>query len=314
MRRLLPWLMVAVLSVPGLVAGEQPQAAEDEYIAILGTRVSLRRPPGFVRTRVHAGLSSVSGDVAIVVSELMQPIDDLQLEHSKEELGRYGILLLGREETEIDGHKGFIAYALQRAEGREIAHWIVGFGTEKQSVLVHAQAPKSKAKKMSDMLHQTLVTARWDLERPYDPFAGLPFRLAGKHPLKLARRVLDLLTYTRTGLLDGAPGAPVLVISHTAKSIPEQRRNELCRNSLETATGVAEVRIRSSEVLKIDGLEGCEVLGFADDDSGGGRLALYQAVLFDRKGYYVFHGRVSSGQQYRFMSAFKEMVQSFKRR
>ncbi len=314
MRRLLPWLLVAVFAVPAPVVAERPQAAEDEYVAILGTRVSLRRPPDFVRTRGDAGLSSVSGDVAIVVSELLQPIDDLQREHTKDELGRYGILLLGREETEIDGHRGFIAYALQRVGGNEIALWIVGFGTEQQSVLLHAQAPKNKAKEVSDMLHETLVTARWDLERAYDPFSGLRFVLAGKHRLKLARRVGDLLTYTKTGSLDGAPGDPVLVISRTAKSIPEDRRDEMCRNSLENATGVADITIQASEVLKVDGLEGCEVLAFANRDPGDGRLALYQAVLFDREGYYVFHGRVSSGLQYRFLSAFKELVQSFKRR
>jgi hypothetical protein len=314
MRRLLAWLGVAVLAVPVAVAAERPQDAEDEYVAILGTRVSLRRPPGFVRTRGETGLSSVSGDIAIVVWELLQPFDDLQREHTKEELGRYGILLLGREELEIDGHNGFIAYALQRAGGNEIALWIAGFGTEQQSVLLHARAPKGQAKQVSDMFHETLVTARWALELPYDPFSGLPFVLAGKHRLKLARRVSDRITYTRTGSLDGAPGDPVLVVSHTPTSIPEDRRDELCRGALETATGVSEISIQGSEALKVDGLEGCEVVAFATRDSGDGRLALYQAVLFERKGYYVFHGRVGSGLQYRFLSAFKEVVVSFKRR
>ena len=312
--RLLPWLGVAVLALPAPVVAEGRQAAEGEYVAILGTRVSLRRPPDFVRTRGHAGLSSVSGDVAIVVSEMLQPFDDLQREHTKEALGRFGILLLGSEETEIDGHRGFIAYALQRTAGKEIALWIAGFGTEQQSVLLHAQAPKNKAKKLSDMFHETLVTARWDLERPYDPFSGLAFVLTGKHRLKLARRVRDVLTYTKTGSFDGPPGDPMLVISHTAKGIPEERRNEMCRTSLDSATGIADVRIHTGEVLRVDGLEGCEVVASATRDSGDGKLAIYQAILFGREGYYVFHGRVGSNLQYRFLSAFKELVQSFKRR
>ena len=49
MRRLLPWLGVAVLAVPAPVVAEGPQAAEDEYIAVLGRKCrAIEIQPAFV--------------------------------------------------------------------------------------------------------------------------------------------------------------------------------------------------------------------------------------------------------------------------
>lgn len=311
-------LLAAVLSTalpPPLPAAETGPEAEDDYVAILGTRVSLRRPPGFVRTGNQAGLESVSGDVAIIVSELPQPFETLSSEYTKERLAPERIVLLAREPVEVDGHPGFLVYGVQLLEDQQIALWIVGFGTEQQSVLLQARTAKAQARKLSNMLHETLVTARWELERPYDPFAGLPFILAGKHRLKLAHRVRKRLTYTTDGSLDpDAPKRPVFIIAHAVRAVPEDDRTDLCQKTLEGMNGVSDVVVHANVEITIDGLPGCELLAYGTSERGSERLALYQVVLFEREAYYGFQGRVGVGLQYRFLPAFKEIVTSFKRR
>jgi hypothetical protein len=300
-------------SAGALEAARRRNAEAEEYVRITGTRVSLRRPTGMVKSRDSAGLTTPDGKLRITVTEVHRPLADASKSYTEPELGKVGIRLLGREDLHIAERPGFIAYA---AQGKQTALWLAAFGEGDESVVLAASAPLERAKEVSDLMHATLVSARWERDAELDAFAGLDWELTGTLRLKLAQRVLGDLTFTRDGSLptDDTWDEPVLTIGKRAGRIEENARADTCREAIEKTNGVREVSGLEIAETSREGLPGCEMAATAIDQTSGKGLILYQVILFDGSGRYWFRGRVGVNKQYRYLPELLEMVKRFKRR
>ncbi len=287
------------------------RAAADPYVHIAGTRVSLKRPPGMVKSREFSGFQSPDGNLRILVTELHQPLAEASRGYTEEELAKAGIKLLGRADVQIAERPGFIAYS---AKGN-LANWLAAFGEGDQTVVLAASAPLAQAKEVSDLMHETLVSARWDVASKGDPFDGLDWELAGSLRLKLAQRMLGDLTFTRDGAMPGeAWDEPVLVIGKRAGRIEPNARADACRRAIGSTSGVRDVgNVEIAETSR-EGLPGCEMAATATDEKSGKGVILYQVMLFDGSGSYWFRGRVGVNKQYRYLPELLDVCKSFRRR
>ncbi len=287
-------------------------AKDGDYVHISGTRVALKRPKGMVKSRSFAGLETPDGQLRITVTELHRPLSEASNSYTEAELAKAGIRLLGREDMSIAERPGFIAYA---AQGDSVALWLAAFGEGDDSVVLTANAPLANAKQVSDLMHETLVSARWERNAVLDPYDGLDWELAGELRLKFAQRVLGDLTFTRDGAMPGdAWDDPVLTIGKRAGRIEESARADTCREAIEKAPGVREVANLEVAEVSREGLNGCEMAATAVEATSGKGVILYQVLLFDGSGRYWFRARVGVNKQYRYLPDLLDAVKSFKRR
>jgi hypothetical protein len=294
-----------------LAAGAAHAAdAGQGYVRISGTRVSLKRPYGMVLARSFSGLQTPDGSVAITVTEVQRPFQQAALSYTKEGLAAAGVTLLGRDDVEISGQTGLIAYARQG----EIALWLAAFGNDKETVVLRATAPLSGAKKISDKIHEILATATWEREVDVSPFQGLDFELAGKIPLKFAVRLGPDLYFTRDGKVRTDPDEPELVVGRRERKVAKEDRDEFCKTTLEATPGIGLTSDAQQADVRVDGLDGCEMMVAGFEKHTKNEILVYQLILFSADGHYLFRGRTGWEQQFRFVGTLIESVRAFKRK
>jgi hypothetical protein len=311
---------VAALALVSAGAEESPAQKEApkgskrpvvEYVKIPATRVSLKRPYGMFVARNYAGLATEDGAITVVVTELQRPLEDARKNFSPEIVPAMGLHMFARSEVEIAGFPGFIAYLRQ---GDKLAIWLSAFGDENESVVLRAQAPLAQAQKVTETLHEILVTAKWDREKIVSPFHGLGFELAGKIPLRPAVRLGADLHLTRDGKIREKPEEVELVVSQRPGRIPKEERDDFCRTQLEESPGIGLTSDAQQADVRIDGLDGCEMMVAGRDLGAKREILVYQLILFDVDTYYRFRGRIGWEQQFRFVNLLLETSRSFKRR
>ncbi len=310
MRRAAALAGAALVAQLVAVAG---RAAEDEdaYVRIPGTRVSLKRPAGMHLSRTFAGIETRDGTVFVTVTELHRSWAQTSEDFEPEALAQAGIRVLARGDVEIGGQPGFIAYL---AEGPSTAIWLAVFGDDVESVVVRGSAPAARAKQVNDKIHEILVSAKWERERAVDPFQGLGYRLAGKLPLRFAARIGSDLYFTRDGAVRTTSAQPELVVGQRAARVPAPKRNAFCKTAFEQVPGVEITAEPQQADVQIDGLAGCEMMAAGQERTTKADLLVYQVILFDADGHYLFRGRTGWAQRLRFTELMTESVRAFKRR
>lgn len=313
--------IVGSASVPE-EAGAQDDARAGEsatrdpaYVRIPGTRVSLVRPEGFIKSHRLSGMISLNGDVTIQVQELPRPFAEARATYDQKGFEAMGNVPVAHQAVEVDGRTGDLVLAVRQDGGREFAVWFLMFGDEESTVLVRATAPKERAETIHEVMLATLKSTRWDPNLEFDPYEGLPFAMPGDHRLKVAKRLGVNLTFTRDG--DSPVKTredPIFVAAYVEGAVAEPDREGFCQAQLGVTALVTEIDVRGSGPIELDGLDGCEAVGYAKDPESEKWLVLYEAALFDITGYYSFSGRVGTSLQYRFLTSFGELTRSFRRR
>jgi len=180
--------------------------------------------------------------------------------------------------------------------------------------VVRGMAPVVSAKKVTDRVHDILVTARWEREETVSPFQGLDYELAGKLPLQFAVRIGSDLYFTRDGAVRTDPDELELVVGQRGRKIPKEERDEYCKTTLEGTPGVGLTSDAQQADVRIDGLDGCEMMAAGRERKSSTEILVYQLVLFDADGHYLFRGRVGWERQFRFSGVLLETVRAFKRK
>jgi hypothetical protein len=293
-------------------AAEQPELPPGiEFVRIPGTRVSLKRPHSMYLARNVSGLATRDGQITVVVTELQRPLSTARKYYSPEVVPAMGLVMIALSEVEIAGYPGFVAY-LRQAD--RYAIWLAAFGDEQESVVVQGQAPFKQAPKVTETIHEMLVSAQWHREEIVSPFHGLDFELAGKLPLKYAVRVGTDIHLTRSGDLRKSADEVELVVSQHTGKIAKEKRDDFCKTQLEETPGVGLTSAAQQADVRIDGLDGCEMMVAGRDLAAKRDILVYQLLLFDVDRYYLFRGRVGWEQQFRFVNLLLETARSFKRR
>ncbi len=114
--------------------------------------------------------------------------------------------LLQKEDLTIDGWTGVLLRIEQDAHGITFAKWLSVFGDETQTIMITATYPQEFEEKLGTVLRDTVTSAKFATDAQVDYFADFPFSMVVAHDLQFAKRMGDMLMFTRDGVMP-MPGA-----------------------------------------------------------------------------------------------------------
>ncbi|WP_036478248.1 hypothetical protein [Myxosarcina sp. GI1] len=312
MKKLTSLLITSVFTL-GLIA--TPALSQDKLEKILGTKISIVPPAGFVAATRFSGYQEEESNSSIVVTEISAPISQLKpgLINS-EELAKQGMVLLTQQTVVVDGKDATMLKVRQKAYGTEFLKWILLLGNNTESVLVAAGFPQEFEAQYSESLKYSLLTVTWNSEIATSPTEGLDYSLQEYGDLKLAQRLVNSLIYTKNGEFSSqSTNAPVFVVAPSVAPLYKEL-GIFARERLLKTDNLREIAIASESKITINNLNGYEITAVGKDVKSEEKIVLYQVVLLDSENYYyLMQGQVDNKLTGKYLPVFKQFARSFQR-
>jgi hypothetical protein len=278
-----------LLVVLALVSAAAPATAE-EVVYPPGSRLGLVPPSGMATSTNFFGFEDLSASAAIILAALpAEAYAELDRTMTADALKTQGIVFEKREPMTFSSGKAFLVIGHQQVEKTRIRKWILIASSPALTALVTAQIPDPARNLYSDTTVRTaLSTLAIRSHVPTDEqLSLLPFKIS------------DLAGFELGGILPGRAvvlGDPPTLASaqplpHIFVSIgaggPSQTsdRDAFARDVFATTPNVRDVRVTSSEPLRIIGQPGYQIMAQARDPTGAADLTVVQWLRFGGGGY-----------------------------
>jgi hypothetical protein len=303
-------LLIVLLVITAFSQSKEPQAAR-----VVGTRVSLKPPLDFKPASQFPGYGLESFGSSIVVTEIPGPFSEVSAGFSDSmALMKKGMSALNKQEVKINGQSGLLVQIRHILSVGEFLKWILVFGDEKESVIVTATLPKEFENKLSEKMKASILTATWDREKNISPTEGLNFTVSEKGDLKLAKRFVNMLAFTKGGIFpDRAIDNPFFTVGQSISKYEISDTEAFARSRILQTTGIADIEIEQSSKVTIDNLNGYEMVARGKDKESGQPMVIYQTILFESQSYYIMLGVISNRQRETYLTLYRETARSFKR-
>ena len=259
-----------------------------------GSRIGLAPPAGMVISNNFFGYVDPDNSVAIMLVALpAEAYADLDKSVSAEGLRRQGLTLESREAMPLATGDAFLVIAHQEIEKTKIRKWILVASSPALTALVTVQVPDPAKTNYSDsVVRAALSSVAIRSVVPIDEQLGLlPFKVGELAGFGIA----GIMPGRAVMLVDALAGAPVAAApaigSHMLVTVgpggPAQpaERDTFARDAFATVPNVRDVRITTSEPLRIGGQPGHQILADAKDPGGTTALTVVQWLRFGGGAY-----------------------------
>jgi hypothetical protein len=284
-------MLPRLLIVLALVLGALPAAAADAAYPP-GSRIGLAPPPGMATSKSFFGFEDADNNAAIILLALpARAFSDLEKSITADALKQQGLTFETREAMPLSTGKAFLVLGQQEVDKIKIRKWILVAASSALTALVTVQIPEpAKAIYPDAVIRAALRTLAIRATVPVDEQLGLlPFKvgdLAGFHIAGVAPGRAVML-----GDADapGSPGAtlePHIFVA-IAPGSPAQTadRDAFARDVFAAVPNLKDIRITTSEPLRIGGQQGHQILADARDPTGAVALRVVQWLRFGGGAY-----------------------------
>lgn len=280
-----------------------------------GTRVSLVPPSDFSPTTLLAGFMHDSVAASIMVTEFEGSFAELMSGFTNTaELAKRGMELLDQQEAKGFSRNGCLLFLKHTIQAGEYRKWIFIFGDEKESVVMVATFRKDVERDLSDKMKASLLTARWDRDLKVVPSASFGFAVTEIEPLKLTKTLINLIIYTKSGVLPNKSlDEPLFVVGRAISNVAIADQEQFAKLRLSQTVTIRNIEIERLNSVTVDKLTGYEVFAKAIDTESLSPMVIYQLVLYEDSSYYLMQGLVSSKHRSTFLPVFERMAKSFRR-
>ena len=291
-----------------------PVAALAQPQAVVGTRVTLQPPEGFVAADRFPGFGNQESGASIMVTEVPAAFSQVTAGFTREQMAPRGMTLRESRPHTVDGRAGLLLAITQSANGVAYDKWILAFGDDSAVVLVTGTYPQARAGELSEPIKQAVLSARLSTAGPADRFEGLGFRISEGSRLRIATRMGNLLALNETGTLPNpAPGAPVLVVGSSVAEVDLADLEAFSRRratQIATLSGVSNV---TGGPVTIGGAMGYELFADAVNGDDGKPLKVYQVILAEGNHYIIIQGYVATERAAEFIPEFQSIARTLRR-
>lgn len=275
-------LLIAFLAAPA-------QAADVVYPA--GSRVGLVPPPGMTISQSFAGFEDRDKRVALVIVALpAAAYPEIDKSITPESLQKQGVTLEAREDITHPLGKAFLILGNQQIEGQRIRKWILLVSAGELTALITAQVPENAQSAYPDAaIRAALMTASVRPTVPVEEqLSLLPFRLSQLAGFKVG----GVIAGRAVMLTDGKPdpsvkGIDTHILVAIAVGAPAQAadRGRFAHEVFEGVPNLKDVRINSSESLRIGGVQGHQIMARGRDGATGDEVTIVQWLRFGGSAY-----------------------------
>jgi hypothetical protein len=285
LRCLLVLFMLALGALPAT-------AAELNYPP--GSRIGLAPPPGLVLSKTFFGYEDPSNSVAMMLVALPpQAYADLDASVTAETLKRQGVTVETREALPLPSGKAFLVVGRQEVDNVKIRKWILVASSPTLTGFVTVQMPETATALYPDAaIRASLATLAFRAAVPVDEQLGLlPFKVGELSGFRIAG-VIPGRAVMLSDAPAGAPGSPDStnephIFAAIAAGGPAQSadRDTFAREVFATLPNTREIRVTTSEPLRMAGQQGHQIIADAKDASGTSPLTVVQWLRFGGGGY-----------------------------
>ena len=275
-------LLIALLAAPA-------HAADIVYPA--GSRVGLAPPPGLTVSRNFSGFEDRKNRVALVIVVLpAAAYPDIETSTTTESLQKQGVTIETREDVTHPLGKAFLVLGRQQVENENIRKWIFVLSAAELTALVTVQVPEAAQPAYPDAaIRAALMSVSVRPTVPVEEqLSLLPFRVS-----ELAGfRVGGVIAGRALMLTDGAPDqstsatdAHILVAVAPGGPAQASDRGRFAQEVFASVPNLKDVRINSSEALRISGQQGHQIMARGRDGVTGDEVTIVQWLRFGGGGY-----------------------------
>jgi hypothetical protein len=285
----LRWLLVLFMLALGALPAT---AAELNYPP--GSRIGLAPPPGLVPSKTFFGYEDPSNSVAMMLVALPpQAYADLDASVTAETLKRQGVTMESREALPLPSGKAFLVVGRQEVDNVKIRKWILVAASPTLTGFVTVQMPETATALYPDAaIRASLATLAFRAAVPVDEQLGLlPFKVGELSGFRIAG-VIPGRAVMLSDAPAGAPGSPDStnephIFAAIAAGGPAQSadRDTFAREVFATLPNIREIRVTTSEPLRMAGQQGHQIIADAKDASGTSPLTVVQWLRFGGGGY-----------------------------
>jgi hypothetical protein len=281
-----------MLIVFALAVGAVPAAATDAAYPP-GSRIGLAPPPGMVVSKNFFGYEDAENNAAIILLALPpQAYADLDKSISADALKQQGLTFETREDMPLSTGKAFLVLGHHEVEKMEIRKWILVAAYSGLTALVTVQIPEAaKALYPDAAIRAALATLAIRNTVPVEEqLSLLPFKVSDLAGFRVGGIVPGRALMLGDAAAD-APGTGAITEPHLFVAIspggPVQTgdRDAFARDVFATVPNLRDIRITTSEPLRIGGQQGHQILADAKDPTGAAGLTVVQWLRFGGGAY-----------------------------
>jgi hypothetical protein len=309
---LIALLVAAPLATPLAGALASPAQAAD-VVYPPGSRIGLAPPPGMTISQGFAGFEDREKRVALVLAPLpAAAFPDIEKSSTPEMLQKQGVTLESREEVTHPLGKGLLVLGSQQIDNVKIRKWIFVVPTGELTALVTMQVPDgAEATYPEAAIRAALMTVSVRPNVPVEEqLTLLPFRLSELAGFKVG----GIIAGRAVMLTDGQLNQPAAAIdTHMLVAIapgaPAQAadRDRFAQEVFSSVPNMKDVRISSSEALRIGGGQGHQIMARGKDGATGDEVTLVQWLRFGGTAYVHMIGVAKSDGWTQAYSRFRQV-------
>jgi hypothetical protein len=299
-------LLLILISVAQIAFGQT-----EKLTKVPGTKCSLIPPIGFIAATSFSGFQHAETGSSIMINELPAPYQTLVDGFTAEALKSRGITLVKKENIDFNGSKATLINVIQPANGSLYIKQILIFGDAKSTVLVNGIYPET-SKEIEGKIKEALLSTVYNISQNENPLDAAAFTIDIKDTdFKLIKYMSGSLLYSTDGKIPTEK--PTLIVGNSIAKIPTQNRKEYAAERLKKLP-IEELKIIDEiKAVNIDNLTGFEIV--ANGKTNDARTELvYQVMLFNNNGdYYIIIGQTKEDFE-KYLSLFKIIAKTFKRK
>jgi hypothetical protein len=262
-----------------------------------GSRIGLVPPPGMTASRAFQGFEDRARGAVLVITELSaQSYRKVREDFGEERMRAGGMELIAREEIETTSGGALLVGARQTENGVAMRKWaLLAFAPDDLTAVIVATFPESARDAYPDAVLRAAFASLWIKTRlsTDELLAALPYRLGELGGFRLMRASPDGTAVLTLGPKDTS--LPVeqpyfMVATRAAEPPPVAERERFAQRVFMTFAGRPDLRIVSSEPIKIGNAAGHELVVESKDDRTGDPLTSVQWLLFGSSGFVQMFG------------------------
>jgi hypothetical protein len=222
-----------------------------------------------------------------------QAYADLDASVTADALKRQGVTMESREALPLPSGKAFLVVGRQEVDNTKIRKWILVASSPGLTGFVTVQVPEAAAAVYPDAaIRASLATLAFRATVPVDEQLGLlPFKVGEFSGFRIAG-VIPGRAVMLSDAPAGAPGLPDStnephIFAAIAPGAPAQTtdRDAFAREVFATLPNMREIRVTTSEPLRMSGQQGHQIIADAKDAAGTSTLTVVQWLRFGGSGY-----------------------------
>jgi hypothetical protein len=261
-----------------------------------GSRIGIVPPPGMTPSDRFQGFEDRPRGALLVVTELsLQSFVKVEKDFSDEQMRAGGMELIARETIETPGGPAQLIGARQMENGVAMRKWALLTRTDDMTAIVVAALPETAKTVYTDAVLRAALASTFIRAKlaPDDMLAVLPYRLGDLGGFRLLRATPDGTAVFTFGPNDTTLPVeqPYFMVAPRAVEPPQpSERDNFARRALTTFLNRPDLRVVTSEQIRVGGLPGHEIVAESEDDRTKDPLMMVQWLRFGTGGLVQMFG------------------------